>query len=126
MRDYRYVLLISGMCYLFTNFLFPLPTDFLWLKYISFAYMLFYAPSFILLKLGIHTKNAHTLLHKFADTVMIAYLLLALDTFTFHAWLPISGMIRYAIFDFYLFFSPIFLILGIIKGLGQDTSFKKD
>lgn len=123
MRNYGYEILLCAICYNTVLFL-SLPVYLLWLKYVAFAGMLFYVARFTCVRFNLHTKTNHPLLQLLGYTVMIAYILLCIDTFVFHAWLLIPGLYRYAVFDFYLFSAPLFLLTGVcteLKNVSTDN-----
>ncbi len=121
MRNYGYEILLCTICYMSMLF-FSLPTYLLWLKYAAFAEMLFYIARFICVRFKLHTKNNHSLLQLFGYIVMIAYLFVCIDTFVFHAWFPLPGLYRYAVFDFYLFSAPLFLLSGVCTELKNASA----
>ncbi len=127
MKRMQWLSLVSAICYVFTTFVFTLTTRLLWLKYVSFAFMLFYLTILLLTqgKLSVHKTHAACLGMSFI--IMGIYTLLCLDTFLFQAWLPLSGMLRYALFDFYYALAPLFIIAGFCYYVGnheRETSEK--
>lgn len=112
MKYQQRLLLLSGICYLSTAFVFTLTTKLLWLKYVSFAFTLFYLTIFLLQQIHLPVHKAHAACLWMAALIMGGYTLFCLDTFLFQAWLPLSGMLRYALFDFYLLLSPLFITAG--------------
>lgn len=117
MKEYWLMVLINALCYFGTAFLFVLPNQLLWIKYVSFATMLFYIARLLLIKTHFRIKRAYQWLHLLAYLVLVTYFIFSLDTFAFHSWLPIPGLLRYAAFDFYLCFIPVFLAMGAIAGI---------
>lgn len=122
MKDYRYPALFSLFCYMGFGFSKSLPIDWLWIKYVSFAFMLFYITRYCFKRGKLTGKHKHMIYHSVVWTVMSGYCILCLDTFVFHAWLPISGMLRYALFDFYVFSAPLFILLGIIDHYAEGRN----
>lgn len=119
MKNIRYAAFFSFICYLCTAFFFSLTTCFLWLKYCSFAGMLFYMTRYGLERMRLRVKKRHPLMRMFGSVVLGCWAVLCLDTFVFHAWLPISGMVRYALFDYYLFSAPLFILPGVLAYYGS-------
>lgn len=58
-------------------------------------------------------------MRQFVSVMIACYFVICLDTFVFHAWLPLAGMLRYALFDFYLLSAPLFILLGVLAYYGS-------
>lgn len=121
MKRYGYAAVLCGSMYGITMLLFDLPLSLLWLKYASFSGLLFYSARYGFSMLDIAPKKAHPLFYMIGILIILGYFLLCLDTFVFHAWLPISGLYRYAVFDFYLLIAPLFLFSGVCIELNKTS-----
>ncbi len=110
--------------YVMSEWVIILPVSLLWLKYIAFAMALF------MLSAIITQRSFHRLIQgktgvwirRTAVLILLLYAWLCLDTFLLDMKLPMSGMIRYALFDFTLPLSALFITAGILYGISTPTS----
>ncbi len=110
--------------YVMSEWVIILPVSLLWLKYIALAMALF------MLSAIITQRSFHRLIQgktgvwirRTAVLILLLYAWLCLDTFLLDMKLPMSGMIRYALFDFTLPLSALFITAGILYGVSTPTS----
>ncbi len=115
----QWVLSICIVFFLITQWGITLPVSFLWLKYIAFTSALFLMSAMLTQRL-VHSLSITIMgkwLRRMTISIVLLYDWICLDTFLLGMKLPIPGMIRYAIFDFTLPFSLLFVITGFLYGL---------
>jgi len=100
------------------------PTTWLWIKYVAFAFAVFLFSAWLFLVMPISQKRCRYAITCYIAAVlwMTLYVILCLDTYLFGACLPLSGMLRYAIFDFYIPGSVVFVVTGIAYAWGNPYS----
>lgn len=108
---------------LITQWGITLPVSFLWMKYIAFASSLFLLSAMLTQRRirPIRNEQVRLWLRRIAFSILLLYDWLCLDTFLFGMRLPLSGMIRYGIFDFTLPMSPLFIMIGCLYGISAFT-----
>lgn len=115
----RWMVVISTAIYLITQWVITLPVFLLWIKYIALAIATFSLSAWLipcLMKLRIGGKIAGCL-HWLSIIVLSLYAWVCLDTFLMGMKLPLSGMLRYGLFDFYPLTSLLFILLGGLYGV---------
>lgn len=104
---------ISVVIYLVTV-LFELGLELIWLKYTSFALAMFCLGDIWISATQLRLQRGNEVLRLVTVAVLTCYVILCFDTFVLHVQLPLPAMITYAVFDFYLPLSILFLIDGML------------
>lgn len=107
------LLCISSFIYIFT-LLFDLPLMLVWLKYVALALAMFWLGDIGITRCKFTRHRGIKGLRWLTLVILCAYIILCLDTFMFHARLPLPPMITYTLFDFYLPLSVLFLLDGML------------
>lgn len=114
----RWLVIASIIIFLISEWMITLPVSLLWIKYSALAIAVFMMSTLITQRFAIHPirGKAGTWIHRIALLILLLYVWLCLDTFLLGMKLPLSGMIRYGIFDFTLPLTLLFVIAGILSG----------
>lgn len=114
-----YLCILSWILYLVSSVL-TLPLYCLWIRYVALAFAMF-ETGLVIMKYVFHkSKKSTHWWHILCHMVLFLYVMVSLDTFVFHALLPIPGMIRYALYDYALPISLFFLVCALLYALGFD------